>query len=430
MSLEGCKAVIERVLKSPWAWDCRDFKCKSKGDFYLVEGDCGERVVGVYSRDGRPAEEDPALLESLLSKGVEGLEVKCLSPPPRVLSVERLGSGPRGDTYEALAPPYGKLLVKVFRRLGGHRRESLVLEYFSRKPLVLVPRLVCNVYLEDSDYIVVTESVGGEPLAHVFVESARLSVNSTKAIVPPEALYIGRALAFLHRAAMECHEAWCTPRPASRVDVERWIERLRVRARILKNYASTIAGDESIVVGEASDALEELAVKSSKEWIRLLEGRPMALIHGDMHLYQVYRQSGGRLVFTDFEGEPSKEPGNPMELEPPERDLAALARSIDYARALAYMAARGVDAWEAAAQAPRILSHWLDSVVKTVLTSYREEKGPGDLGVPLLFWLVERASYEAVYELRYSTGLHPIPLEALIRLYEGRDDTAKIAVGG
>ena len=94
------------------------------------------------------------------------------------------------------------------------------------------------------------------------------------------------------------------------------------------------------------------------------------------------------------------------------------------------MAARGVDAWEAAVQAPSILSQWLDAVVKAVLTSYREEGGPGALGQPMLFWLVERASYEAVYEIRYSTGLHPIPLEAIIRMYEGRDDVAKIVGGG
>ena len=430
MSLEECKAAIDRALKAPWAWGCRGFKCRSLGGLYLVEGDCEERVVGLYSSDGRPAEEDPAILTAILSGEFVGLEVECTTPPPRLLSVERLGSGPRGDGYEALAPPYGRLYVKVFRRLGGHRRESLALKYFSSKPMILVPRLLCSVYLDGSDYIVVTESVEGEPLAHVFVESARLSANSTKAIVPPEALYLGKALALLHRVAMDCREAWCTPKSSGRDDVGRWVERLRARARALRSHASKLPDDESIAVKEASDALEDLAERSRGEWTGFLEGRPMILAHGDMHLYQVYRQPGGRLVFTDFEGEPSKEPGNPMELEPPERDLAALARSVDYARALAYMAARGVDAWEAAVQAPSILSQWLDAVVKAVLTSYREEGGPGALGQPMLFWLVERASYEAVYEIRYSTGLHPIPLEAIIRMYEGRDDVAKIVGGG
>ena len=39
----------------------------------------------------------------------------------------------------------------------------------------------------------------------------------------------------------------------------------------------------------------------------------------------------------------------------------------------------------------------------------------------LSFWLVERASYEAVYELRAGTGLHHIPLNAILRINEGKD---------
>ena len=43
-----------------------------------------------------------------------------------------------------------------------------------------------------------------------------------------------------------------------------------------------------------------------------------------------------------------------------------------------------------------------------------------DFKTLLSYWLLERASYEAVYELIASTGFHPIPLNAIIRMKEGK----------
>jgi predicted trehalose synthase len=391
---------------------------------YLVEGDCGERVLALYGRDGRPAESDPTVLRALLAGAIEGFSVECRAPAPHPVAVDQVGSGPRGDVFEASAPPYGRLHVKVMRRLPGHMRESLYLGYLSSQGFPLAPRLICRVAVEGSDYIVVSESVEGEPLAHIFVEAAARSIQG-EAIVPPEASSLGYALAYLHSIAARCAEPWCRPRASTVEDAERWLSRLKGRAAMLRRMASSLPRDEAMQVSEAADALEGIWEEMRRDLRSSLSGRTMMAVHGDFHLYQVFRGPGGRLVITDFEGEPSREPADPMELEPPERDFAALARSLDYARALAYMAARGSDAWEAAREAKRILSRWLEAVLRAVAAAYRAAGGLGALGVHAAFWLAERASYEAVYELKYSTGLHPIPLEAIIRMWEGSDDVSK-----
>jgi maltose alpha-D-glucosyltransferase/alpha-amylase len=47
----------------------------------------------------------------------------------------------------------------------------------------------------------------------------------------------------------------------------------------------------------------------------------------------------------------------------------------------------------------------------------------------LFFWLVERASYEAVYEIVARTGYHYVPLNALLRYRDGNDDLASFIRG-
>jgi maltose alpha-D-glucosyltransferase/alpha-amylase len=180
-----------------------------------------------------------------------------------------------------------------------------------------------------------------------------------------------------------------------------------------------------MLITEASDALEELAAKL-REMESSLIGRPMLRIHGDMHLYQIL-VAGDRLVLTDFEGEPFKSPASPLEKEPPERDLAGLARSLDYVAVMATMYSKGIGAEEASYNLPHIIGAWEVENFSSMLDSYLAEVSeeaiePMDsFRRSLLFWIVERASYEAVYEMRAGTGLHHIPLNALLRINEGKD---------
>ncbi len=430
MSLKACETIENVVRRQPWAWGCSRFECyEAKGieGLVVIKGDCDERVVALYQASGWEAEGDSESLQHILEGRLEGFKSKCIYGSLRVHSVTRAGLGPRGAWYEASTPPYGAVHVKVNHRLPGSLRESRLLEYLTRTGFPLVPRLLCSVDSDGSDYIIVTEKVEGQPVALSFVEAARHSLETMIPIIPPVAPALGLAVGMLHEALYSCPEEWCRPRRASKDDLKRWVERLRARASMLRSLAEG-AGDDRLLLLEASDSLEDLARSSIEAADDLLEGY-LVMTHGDLHLYQVYREPSGRLVFTDFEGEPGRAPASPDELEPDVRDLAALARSLDYARALGAMAALGVDPVEAARAASTRLRGWVLNTFKAVLTGYTSVRRGFKLReTSFTFWLAERASYESIYELTYKTGLHPLPLEAIIRLREGREEVVEASL--
>jgi len=119
--------------------------------------------------------------------------------------------------------------------------------------------------------------------------------------------------------------------------------------------------------------------------------------HGDPHLGQ-FIVSGGRVVVIDLRGEPLRGPRWLFARLPPERDLAAALRSIDYVVVMA-----GARRWGAEYRA----------LCRGLLRGYLEASGRRVDRDALMLWVAERAGYEAFYEYAAGTGLEWVPVSAL-----------------
>ena len=133
-------------------------------------------------------------------------------------------------------------------------------------------------------------------------------------------------------------------------------------------------------------------------------------VHGDYHLGQLLAAEDGYRVI-DFEGEPARPLGERRAPQPPERDVAGMLRSLDYA---ARTAQRGRHAPDLDAE------RWLSDARRAFLASYADS-APLALNRSLLAGLeVEKACYEVRYEAANRPDWVWLPLEALARLAPNR----------
>lgn len=142
---------------------------------------------------------------------------------------------------------------------------------------------------------------------------------------------------------------------------------------------------------------------------------PVQRIHGDLHLGQVLHGSTGWRVL-DFEGEPLRPLAERTRPDLPQRDVAGMLRSFDYAAAVG-----GAD--------DDVAPAWVAGAREAFLTGYREElarvSGPGEDGTPtavadavLRALELDKALYEAVYERRNRPSWLPIPVRGIDRIVE------------
>ncbi|MDT3767417.1 hypothetical protein QS713_04965 [Gleimia hominis] len=131
----------------------------------------------------------------------------------------------------------------------------------------------------------------------------------------------------------------------------------------------------------------------------LSELPPVIRVHGDYHLGQTMHSDAGWTVL-DFEGEPLRSLADRRQKDFALRDVAGMLRSFDYAGAKASAGA----AWTQAAQ-------------DAFLNGYTSGGGLGPVEqVMLRALLVEKATYETVYEYRMRPEWIDIPLRALKNL--------------
>ena len=385
---------------------------------------CGDRILVPISRSSPLGSFDLAFIEESLSGAIRGMDSDCrsnlvLARPENLYFVT---SGLRSVTVVAEGSG-GRVEYKIMRILGPSY-EDKILKFLGERAPGLAPKYYCKASIEDSPVILVMEHVEGEPVTTKYLEAAVSSIRSGSVVKAGESASIGVIAATLHNVMMTCSQDWCAPERSSWPTFDSWIKRLEERSSTLRSYSGEYAG-EGMLIAEASDALDDLAAKL-RELENALVGRPLIRIHGDMHLYQ-FLVAGERIVLTDFEGEPFKDPASPLEKEPPERDLASLARSLDYVAVMAAMYHEKAGAEEASYSLPPIMGEGIVETFQDILDSYLATVNDELVGsheafkLSLSFWLVERASYEAVYELKAGTGLHHIPLNALLRFNEGKD---------
>ncbi len=255
--------------------------------------------------------------------------------------------------------------------------EYLVLKHLHERlgSPTAVPRPLCRAVGKYRG--VLTERVNGETLDSLWARGEG-----------PTPELVGEAVKELHEALAALETPWCRPGTVSDDDVREWGLRPCLRAGLAAALAVPL-GDVEVI-----DAVRAV-LENCKEIMELAEasrGTRKQCIHGDLHLGQMI-WSGGTLYFTDFSGEPLRWPASQACPEPLARDLAALIRSIEYL-----------------ASTRRLKNP--DEMIGALLRGY----GWGGRQEELLFWLIERASYELIYELAAGTGLASIPSEALLRL--------------
>ena len=435
MSYACTSNVLSWYSRAPWAIRCDEvaYACERLADDLVMfrASGCGEEAAALIYNERQPVEADSVkdVLEKVLSGRAPRLRSDC-APEVEVRDLRVVNSGLRSTVYE-LRLNGAPVHLKVMRRLETDNIEHVVLRYLSRAAKDLVPQYVCSVTYDGRLLMLAAEAVDGEPAATYFVSSAK---SRDLSYIRQLSQAIGARVARLHVALLGCDEDWCRPEPVSESDVSSWLGRISWRSRWLRDAGAKLVQEGRSLVVEAADALDELRGAVSN-YADELVGRTKLRVHGDLHLYQIM-VDGGRLVLTDFEGEPYRMPASKLEKEPLIRDLAALARSIDYAAVMGAQAREGISVSEASSWLDRATMEWEVQAFRLIYDSYVNEllKARGDLAGDvalklMAFWLVERASYEAVYEIVARTGYHFVPLNAIIRMADGKDPIYNTSLG-
>ncbi|MER7763076.1 phosphotransferase [Streptomyces sp. NPDC097619] len=129
---------------------------------------------------------------------------------------------------------------------------------------------------------------------------------------------------------------------------------------------------------------------------------PAQRIHGDLHLGQTLRTTGGGWSLIDFEGEPARPLSERRRPEPAVRDIAGMLRSFDYA-------ARSHHPFDPS---------WAESCRDAFCSGYARTTGrdPRADAVLLRAYETDKAVYETRYEARHRPDWLHVPLAAIRRL--------------
>lgn len=136
-----------------------------------------------------------------------------------------------------------------------------------------------------------------------------------------------------------------------------------------------------------------------------LRGQRLATqrVHGDFHLGQALHRDAAEVgpawVIIDFEGEPLKSLVERREFDSPVRDVAGALRSLDYARSAA------------ADPGSAFALEWTAEARRAFLDGYYQHR-PAQLSI-LRSYLLDKAIYEVVYEVRNRPSWAHIPLRAV-----------------
>jgi len=180
-----------------------------------------------------------------------------------------------------------------------------------------------------------------------------------------------------------------------------------------KELARFLQDNESLMLKDIKQALESGKIRSQK-----------TRVHGDYHLGQVLF-TGKDFIIIDFEGEPAR-PLSARKLKYcPLKDVAGMLRSFHYAIYMGYFKNR-----EQLGEDSELLEDWLefwyDHVSETFLKAYLETVGdapfipedPAQINELLRVYIIEKAVYEAGYELNNRPAWVKIPLNGLKKIVE------------
>jgi maltose alpha-D-glucosyltransferase/alpha-amylase len=253
------------------------------------------------------------------------------------------------------------------------------------------------------------------PHAGSYVEAARL---------------LGRRTAELHLAlATESANAAFTPEPYDQQALAEERERIDTQATSALNALQAALQSTTELPPPTKALAEQLLAQRQPllDRIQSIAGEPELFgqrirIHGDYHLGQLLRSHNDFLI-VDFEGEPARTLEERRRKQSPLRDVAGMLRSFSYAArtALTQHLPRNpahtdtLTQWAAA---------WETSVTTAFLHGYNQAFAARPELLPqaaqtetlLTALLLEKATYELLYELNNRPTWLAIPLEGLLAL--------------
>ncbi len=418
--------VLSFLNNQIWRINCETVKaeCKKVGDTILATlSGCDEKLFApLIEKDNKVylAEEDLSWINKILKGNTGIFEGSCNID--NIAKIRPSSVGGRSITYEITTSKGNKYLMKMMKRLERDNVEDKVINYLSSLGLDFVPKYFCSIKYGGYLYGMITSYFEGIPAATFYINSAMEYIRGKEG--KKIGNVIGKKLALLHEALYNCKENFCKKEIVTNATTEKWISRIAWREKFLKERAESLDPEEKNMVYEALDSMEELK-EISKGVIKNLVGRRLMRIHGDLHLYQII-VNGQEMYFVDFEGEPFKYPANKLDKETPERDIASLIRSIDYTAAMALQIINGLSLKDSISLIDSNILGWEYASSNEIITSYlnnvKEEikEQLENFTTALAFWVFERATYEVIYETIAKTGYHLIPMNALIRMKEGK----------
>jgi trehalose synthase-fused probable maltokinase len=300
-----------------------------------------------------------------------------------------------------------RLILKLYRRLqAGENPELEVGTFLESVGSRVVPRMA------GSMRYVATESAAAallqERLETMGDAWAQVVAMLSGADGGPEAglqaaSLIGSVTARLHGdLAARPHDLLFPVRMADPAERREWLANAKRQA---DRAEQAVTGSDAIRLAELMPGIR---ARMDSSLAAVVEAR-VTRIHGDYHLGQLLCIADGYAVI-DFEGEPARPLAERRAPAPPERDVAGMLRSLDYAartveRGREHGDGDGFDA-----------DGWLALARDAFLRAYAAE-APAPPNEHLLeAFELEKACYEVSYEAANRPDWTWLPLEALARL--------------
>ncbi len=382
--------------------------------------------------------------------------------PTRLADIpSRLASAEQSNTsilYDDLA------ILKIFRRVrSGSRAEgSSTAEGSGENPDVEIGRFLTEVahfdhipaYLGDlhltSDNTTLAFLQSFAPnigdgwawtltdLDRFFTEIVTLPTPTPNAIREHAGTYL-EAAALLGQRTAELHLALATPTdnpafaavPTTPEDLATDRERIHLQVTTaldaLQSFLNSATNPDSRTRVLATELLAHRANLLAR--VASLNGDPARFgqrirIHGDYHLGQILRtqsKTAADFLLIDFEGEPARSLADRRKKQSPLRDVAGMLRSFSYAARTALQTAvertpanaDNLSAW-ASAWETAVTTAFLNAYNTTIATN--PALLPENTATTLNALLLEKASYELLYELNNRPTWLIIPLEGLLAI--------------
>jgi maltose alpha-D-glucosyltransferase/alpha-amylase len=311
-------------------------------------------------------------------------------------------------------------ILKLYRRLQPGMQPDLEVTRFLtvERGFHNVPALIGSIAFEDGG----ATTVAGQ--LQEFARGARdcwaIAVD-TAGGAPLDARELGAVTRRMHEElASGAPGTAFESRAAGRAEVDRWARGAAATvSRAMQTLERSLRG--SRLPADLHDAARAALARGPEVEAathRLAAGAAgdagaIARGHGDYHLGQVLRDTTGRLLIIDFEGEPSRPIAERREPTSPLRDVAGMLRSFAYAAAVRGGHTHDMAAWERE-QRDAFLGGYLGG------GSAVDSGGPALLPratanlerlVALFEW--EKLYYELAYELDHRPGWSWIPLRGI-----------------